>query len=366
MSHGGDIYSNAVDIDFSVSLNPARRCRADEEAVREAILAGIREAGNYPDIEQRQVRSAIAEAEGIGADNVIAGSGASELIMALTNMISPKKVLVIEPGYIGYRHALLSVPGCKVVSYVLQEEKSFCPDEDILDKITEDIDMIIIQDPINPTGVNLEYTLMDAILEKADKCYITVMYDRSFFKLSGRYFSSATDPDRKCMSTKELIERYDSLYIISSYTKSFALPGIRMGYVMSTERNISQLKSHLPEWNISAVAASVMKACASIDAAGDYMKQSLSFIAAEREYITASLRQMGLKVFDSDTVFILFKDPYDCDIYEKLLEKRILIRKCGDIKGLTEVFYRIGIRSRKDNEKLIYETGKIVNGRKTS
>ena len=155
MSHGGDIYSNKVNIDFSVSLNPAKPDKEDDIALKNAFLAGIDDAGNYPDPDQREVRSAVAAAEGLAEDNILAGAGASELIMTLVRMICPKNVLLIEPGYSGYRYALSTAAGCKVMSHVLREEDAFTPGSDILDKITPKTDLLIIQDPINPTGKKL-------------------------------------------------------------------------------------------------------------------------------------------------------------------------------------------------------------------
>ena len=100
--HGGDIYNNSVDMDFSVNLNPYPRYIKDEALIKTAVDEGIRAAVNYPDPGQNGVRNAIADAEGIPASCVYAGSGASELIMAVTNLVKPKKALLTEPCYSGY------------------------------------------------------------------------------------------------------------------------------------------------------------------------------------------------------------------------------------------------------------------------
>ena len=358
MSHGGDIYSNEVDADFSVSLNPTKM-NADEQAlIDEAIERGIKDACNYPDLMQTDVRLAIADAENISAENLIAGAGASELIMAVTRMAMPKRALIIEPGYTGYLHALSSVTDCEVIRYVTKEENGFDPDEEILKYITDDIDILYLQDPINPTGRNLDNTLLFKILEKACTCYITVLYDRSFFKLSD-------GSGRSSLSLSDFLGRYEKLFILGSYTKSFALPGIRMGCVMSTSENISKLKSFLPEWNLSSVSSSVMKACAVIEGRGEYLKRSAAFIKKEREYLSDSLDKMGFAVIKSDTVFIMFKDSYGYDLYDELLKRRILIRKFDCLpRGAS--FYRIGIKGHEENTILIKAIGEIVNEHRVS
>ena len=356
MSHGGDIYTNNVDLDFSVSLNPVKRNPEEETLLEDAINRGIREACNYPDITQRTVRHAIAAAEGSDPENILAGAGASQLIMAVTTMVSPKKALIIEPAYSGYRYALSSIDDCEIISYVLREDKEFKPGTDLLDIITDDIDMIFVQDPINPTGQNLEKSTFYRILELANTRYITVLYDRSFYKISDGYGENRAGIFDKNM------ENYPNLFIIGSYTKSFALPGIRTGFAMSTKNNISKLSTYIPEWNISSIASSVMEACASIEQKGEYLRRSQSVIRKERQYLSSELSDMGFKVIKSDTVFILFKDEKGLDLYDELLKRRILIRKCEDFTGLGRGYYRIGVRSHTDNEILVNGIREIING----
>jgi histidinol-phosphate/aromatic aminotransferase/cobyric acid decarboxylase-like protein len=157
------------------------------------------------------------------------------------------------------------------------------------------------------------------------------------------------------------VNKYNNVFVINSYTKSFALPGLRMGYVMSTTSNISSLYAHLPEWNLSSVASSVMTKCARISAGSGYLKESVCFIRKERACLEDALAQLGFTVFGSDTVFILFKDETGTykGLYERLLDGGILIRKCDNFEGLGEDFYRVAVRSRADNEKLTAAIRKI-------
>lgn len=339
--HGGDIYNNSVDIDFSVNLNPYPLSPDDEAAISDAMEEGVSAAGQYPDIAQSDVRKAIAASEGVPEDCVYAGSGASELIMAVTAMTAPKKALLIEPCYSGYEHALHD---CEIVRYHLKEENSFETGEDVLDYITDDIDIVYIQNPINPTGRNVDNTLIQEIVKKANTCYITVLYDRSFYSLSDEYivYNGNFQPS-------------DNVFIIGSYTKSFALPGIRMGYVMSTKESIRRLTEYLPEWNISCIAASVMKECARISRDCGYLRDSVAYIQKERVYLSKELSRLGFTIFKSNTVFILIKDESGKykDLYKRLIEKGILIRRCDDFDGLSDRFYRIAVRNHEDNTVLI-------------
>ncbi|MCR5356375.1 MAG: aminotransferase class I/II-fold pyridoxal phosphate-dependent enzyme [Lachnospiraceae bacterium] len=345
--HGGDIYNNSVDMDFSVNLNPYPKFIKDEAALKTAIDEGIRAAVNYPDIAQGGVRNAIAEAERLPASCVYAGSGASELLMAVTSLIKPKKALLIEPCYSGYKHAL---GDCEIKRYVLKEENGFEWDEKVTDEVTgmlsADIDIVFLQNPVNPTGNCVDRALIYKIIKKAESLNITVVYDLSFYMLSD-------DSDAK----GGISEIPDNVFAIGSYTKSFALPGLRMGYVMAARKNIDAIIPYLPEWNLSSVATSVMKECASICKRGMYLSESREYIRNEREFLSGELTKLGFKVYKSNTVFLLVKDingRYG-NLYERLLDKRILIRKCDDFCGLDNEHYRIAVRTHEENQTLIDE-----------
>ena len=354
--HGGNIYDDRVDIDFSVNLNPYELAGADACALKDAIAEGIESAACYPDIRQRDVRAALAEAEGISPECVYAGSGASQLIMAVCDLAKPSKAFLIEPCYGGYEYAL-SRSKCSIVRYCLKEENGFAVTADAADVITGDIDILFIQDPVNPTGQNIEDFVLEAILDRAAEHDVTVVLDNSFLALSAR-------SDRGARGRAQIyVNKYNNQFIISSYTKSFALPGLRMGYIMSTKQNIDALIPYLPEWNISSIASSVMKACAAISARSGYPAKSRQMIEKERRYLTKALSELGFKVFDSDTVFILIKDEKGLcpNLYERLLTRCILIRTCDDFYSLNKSFYRIAVRGHEDNRILTDEIRKIIN-----
>lgn len=347
--HGGDIYGNKADIDFSVSLNPLKISGEDRALLERAMEEGLKDAVRYPDPFQRAVREALSKVRGVPFDCVYAANGASELIMGITAMRAPCRALLIEPGYTGYAHALDAQTGCRVSRHFLKEEDGFMLTSAVLDEMTEDTDLMILQDPQNPTGRNIDPKLEREILDKAADNNITILYDKSFSSLS-----------EKGDMTEAVA---DNVYIVSSYTKSFGLPGIRMGYVMSTKENIKRLTAFLPEWNLSSLAQSVMKVLPEIEAKKEYLKSSVSCIRKEREFLSDGLSGLGFRVYESDTVFILVRCPEGCGkLYDRLLEKGILIRKCDDFKGLGTGFCRIGIRSHEENIILVDKIKEVIHG----
>ncbi len=352
--HGGDIYSEKVELDFSVNLNPTGMDAEAAALIEDAFSESYEQARCYPDIIQRDVRPALASLSKVGAENVYAGSGASELIMGICHMIRPQKALIIEPSFQGYAFALSSVGTCRTDRIFLSEEKGFELTEETV-SIDGETDIVFIQDPWNPTGRNADEDVIISLIDRAEQCGAAVVLDESFYGISEK---SMIMPER----AGELIDRCSRLFVIRSFTKSFALPGIRMGYAISSPENITELMRHIPEWNLSCTSSSVMKACAKIAAESDFLSASVRYIREERVFLMDGLRRLGMKVFESDTVFLLFRYDGNKDLYSELLEKKILIRDCEMIPGLQKGFYRIAVRRRKDNEKLLAAMDEVING----
>ena len=366
--HGGDIYNNRVDHDHSVNLNPYLtdpKCRDTDgysesvkKMLRDAQLEGLELGGLYPDPEQKRLREELGKLDGVGSECVLAGCGASQLLMAICSALYPKTALLAEPSFSGYKYALKASGASCIKQHFLREEDGFLLTEDILQSLSDDIDVLFLTDPNNPTGKNIDGKLLGGILDTARRKNIYVIVDESFYTISDAFCNGRS---------RELIGRYDNLFIIRSFTKSFSLPGIRMGYVIAAPQHIAKIREKLPEWNLPALSEKVMLACAKISEDGRMFERSARLIRSERDYLSRRLTDLGFKVYDSDTVFLLVKGP--AGLYEKLLERGILIRKCDDFKGLESAavafgsdFYRIAVKDHEENVHLTDILREMIKG----
>ena len=355
MSHGGDIYSNKVNIDFSVSLNPFVREAFEgsfDDAVKEVAERAFKRTGTYPDLKLVSLRESIAKAEGIRAEMIVPGNGASEVLMSAIRSTDPKNVLLPVPCFTGYEHILKGIKGCEVKRYFLKEP--FDIDEDLVSFISgskDDIDLLILTDPGNPTGKNIdEYILLKLLKTSAEKG-IKIILDESF------YFLSEKGAFNKAGRVKELTDEYENLIIIRSYTKLFALPGIRMGYAISGKVLADKIKDNLPEWNISVINEEMMNSLC-IWADDDFIKSSFELIRGERNRLFEELKKRCEKVYPSDSVYITFKGKKD--LYDKMLDKGILIRDLGDVPGLEKGYYRVAVKKREENEALLKAMDEVM------
>ncbi len=337
MLHGGEVYDKEIELDFSVSLNP---CGCPDE-VKEALSGAICDIDKYPDMDQRKFREAVARAEKLSLENVIGGNGASDLLAAIVNMIRPSKALLPVPSFYGYVHALSMEPQCGIVTYQLREDKGFEVDETFVDEITDAIDLVILGNPNNPTGKCIKKDILEAVLKKCKETGTALIVDECFFRLSDNGTSA-----------RAYLDSYVNLYIVDAYTKLFSIPGVRVGFCLSQPENIKRLRQFLPEWNMSVFAQEAGIACAKM-LKDSFTDRTVEIIRAEREYLTSELRKLGIKVFDSDTNFILLRMSEGHDLYHMLLNNHILIRDCSTFEGLPGGFYRIAVKDHESNKKLL-------------
>ncbi len=354
MAHGGEIYGLQVHMDHSVNLNPL----GTPGSVMDALSEGIRTSNVYPDILQRDVRDALSKAEHVEPSNVWAGAGASELLSAVTRMCDPHHAILLAPCFSGYAHALKQIRGCKVTDLPLSEKAGYAiTDEFVIDQLfpalETDADILYLSNPQNPSGRMIDDDLLEKIVEHAASHYVTVILDESFFLLSDRALKR--DP----LTIREWTGRFSNLLIIRYLTKSLALPGIRMGYAIGNAENIMHLRDYLPEGNLSVPAGKAMEAAAKVLQDGTFFQNAQVLIQEERAFLQNALTDLGFWVYDSETVYLLFRGK--TGLSKALKSRGILIRECSDFAGLAPGTYRTAVKTHEENAALIRAIGEVLH-----
>ena len=362
MIHGGEIYDKTIEYDFSVNLNPVP-CPV---SIKNALLEAVTVAHKYPDLEQKSFRRAVSDslnkmtsADGISFDSdmIIGGNGASELISAVVQMVRPRKVLLPIPSFYGYVHALNMAKECEIITYKLDSDNDFELGKAFIDVIQEDIDLVIIGNPNNPTGRLIDREVLEGIIRKCRETNTALLVDECFYYLSGdsrsteqKEDSAETSLSQTSISARNYISDYHGLFVIDAYTKLFSIPGVRVGYLVSCTDNITKIKRYLPEWNMSAFATAAGVACA-MECTDDFCNESRQMISRERQFLVKELEKLGIKTYPSDSNFILIYS--NVNLYDKLFEKKILIRDCSTYDGLCKGFYRIAVKNHVENMELV-------------
>ena len=331
--HGGDIYANPeVTLDFSVSVNPLGM----PEEVRHAIIAHVDDYVHYPDPFCRRLRQAIAAHEGVEEEAVLCGNGAADLIYRLCLALAPRKALVCAPTFSEYERALEHV-GCEVAHHDLRLEDDFQLTDALCDSLVPGIDVLFLCNPNNPTGLLAPEGVLQGILERAALNGTRVVVDECFLD-----FTTGA-------SVKGFLERMPGLVVLKAFTKSYAMAGLRLGYLLTSDQELLESVSDAAQcWSVSVPAQ--VAGIAALTCEG-WMEKTRRFVAQERSFLSEGLTALGLKVFPSDANYLLVRS--EASLYEPLLEKGILIRSCANFKGLDATYCRIGVKAHDQNVRLL-------------
>lgn len=333
--HGGDIYRHPDVIDFSVNTNPL----GTPESVKRAVQESVAKIEHYPDVRCEALREAISRFEQVNMEEILCGNGAAELFFAAVQAVWPRKALVIAPSFSEYEEALRSV-GAEVEYYYLCEEDNFQIREDYVDKLSEEIDMIFLCNPNNPTGVLLERKFILEVLKRCKE-------KNSLFVLDECFVDFVEEPENHTI--KDMLKEYPNLFLLKAFTKRYAMAGVRLGYGLSSNQRLLEKIQHCGQpWAVSTVA---QKAGIAALKEEEYVKRSMAYVHAQRKKLIKNLTLLGYKTFDSKANYIFFQGEEG--LYEKCLEKGILIRDCSNYYGLKKGYYRVAVKLQEENEKLL-------------
>jgi histidinol-phosphate aminotransferase len=324
--HGGERLEIERDtlLDFSVNLNPY----GPPDFVFEAIQDAIEVIGVYPDTECSALRAQIAHKFGCAPNEILVGAGVSELIQLVALTFVKNRVLIPQHTYGEYEIAAKMI-GAHITRVAMPNLR--IDPELIVDAMHTD-DVVFMCNPNNPTGQYLSKMEIERILEEAERVDALVVLDEAYVDFVTHAFSAHN------LSQRNLI-------ILRSLTKSFAIPGVRIGYARASEATITELEKVKVPWSVSACAQKV--GAAVVCTAGD------AFLAETRERIERSkvTLEKSLNVHTDANYYILDVGTAG-EVKKKLLTQGILVRDCTSF-GLPS-HIRFSVRRDKENNRLLY------------
>lgn len=340
--HGGDVYRHPDVIDFSANINPLGTPPKVVEAAREA--AGKME--HYPDVCCQELKKALAAYEGVEEAWIRCGNGAAELIFSLVLAVRPRRALLYEPTFAEYRQALGSW-GCRVETVYLREEEGFRLGEDFLEQIKPGLDMVFLCNPNNPTGLLIDRGLLERILKKCRRVGALLVVDECFLDFV---------EGREQWELKPYLESCPHLVLLKAFTKRYAMAGIRLGYCLcSNEKLLERMAAVTQPWNVSAPAQAAGVAALKEE---EHVKQARNLVLRERSRLRKEMIRLGLEVWDSQANYLFFKGP--AGLCESCLQRKLLLRSCGNYPGLTQEYYRIAVRKPQENDRLLEALGELL------
>lgn len=330
-------------IDFSASINSL----GPPTCVSQLLLETPHLLNEYPDPQSAKLKKIISQSENIPESWVRITNGSTELIYLLPFLFSrDQKILIVDPLFSEYKNSF-SRFGIKVHSHPLSPDKNFQIQIPELFHQLEKIDNLgglIIGHPNSPTG-NLQTNSLKDLAEYCFSRKITLFIDETFIDFSSDEVSILND-------YKEI----PHLVIIRSLTKFYSLPGLRIGYgILSPEKN-EILSSHQNPWAVNSLAQFMGS---EVLTDKEFKIKTQLWLQKEKEFVLEELKLIkNIETFFSETNFILFrinnsKPELAHNLFNHLLSNGALLRNCGNFIGLDETYFRISIRKRKDNQKLL-------------
>ena len=343
--HGGDIYGiDRPDIlDFSINVNPLGTPRKVSVALSEAVA----DATRYPDLHNRALAAVLADYHGLSPDMILPGAGAADLIYRFAYAARPRRAIIPAPTFSEYEKALAQVR-TRVFHYDCPRRHGYRIDSRICSHITRDIDAVFLCNPNNPTGVLTNFGVIESIARTCQEVGALLFLDECFI-----------DFVEEVPTARTLLEKYPELIILRAMTKNYAMPGVRIGYAMcSSAKMLDRMKSAGPPWQMSCFATA--GALAAVECRG-HLEHTREFLAEERPFLMNALREIGISVCGGASAnFVLFDGGME-DLKERLIDEDILIRSCANYRGLSRKCYRVAVRTRPDNLRLIEALHKVMN-----
>jgi len=334
----------ATILDFSASLNPLG---PPPEAVT-AARAAIADSWHYPEHHAEALATALAVHHDLPPACVLAGAGATEFIFLVPRVLSPRRVLLIEPAFSEYRPALLQA-GAIVDPFVLDPAAGFEMEAIKLHAaLRPDTDLVWLANPLNPSGTGYSREALTALLEQLPG-NVHLVVDEAFIDFSPQ------------LSVTDLVATRHNLIVLRSLTKFYAIAGLRVGWLAAAPALTGQLAAGREPWRLSTPAIAAGLACLQASTLRTATLQAMPVLRAE---LTAGLAALGCHVYPSVANYLLCRLPATApaapEIAMALRPHGILVRTCTDFAGLDDRHLRLAVRSAADNRRLLGELVKLV------
>ena len=334
-------------LDFSANINPWTSSLGVEKIVKDNLADIYR----YPDPQCTRLIKQISQYLGVARENILAGNGSTELIYLAARALSPRRALIFAPTFFEYERALRTSGGEPKFLF-LKESQGFSVNTQRIIEETKDVEAVFICNPNNPTPTFFSKGELLEVVKITEERRIALILDESYldFKYPGE-------------SLVEEAQETRHLLVLRSFTKFFAIAGLRLGYGVGGRHLIEKMAGLKEPWTVNCLA----------QAAGTYllrneenMKKIREAVNKESEFLYGELSRIAaLKPYPPEANFILVKVERGTSsrkLQEDLARRGILIRDCSNFAGLNDTFFRVSVRKREENLRLIDSLREATQG----
>ena len=322
MLHGHGDYRGGVIADFSTNVWYG----GEPSGLKEYLFGQWERIQHYPEVVGQSLAREAASHHKIAPEQILITNGAVESIYLIAQAFSQRRSAIVIPSFSEYEDA------CRIHGHQLE----FIPWHDLSRQSVTLPDLVWLGNPNNPTGAVFPH--MESLLQRHPHTLFIV--DEAFIEFT-----------RAIGSLSPLLEGYPNLVILRSLTKSFAIPGLRLGYTMASQKIIHQLQSLKMPWSVNTLAL----------AAGHFIFDNykifpLNILLNDKEVFLQQLSTAGIHTYESHTHYFLCRTEHGAvhELQQYLLnEHQIVIRNAENFRGLGPGHFRVATQKPHQNQLLI-------------
>ena len=347
--HGGNLREVAAKIglsesdicDFSANINPL----GPPAWLRPVISRAIDSVVNYPDPTCKKLVKTIADHLNVSHEDILAANGSAEIIFAIPQALSLTRAVIPVPAYNDYG-AACELAGMSVEKLDMTVSGNLTLDLDVMANCIKGGELVFIANPNNPTGLTLDISKLKEFAKK---------YNDTIFVVDEAFIDFVVD------GQSIVSDRPDNVIVLRSMTKFYAIPGLRLGFAVGNEKLIEQIRKYIAPWPVNSFAQEV-----GVRAIKDklYATESIGVVKENRQWLYQELSKInGLYVYPGKANFLLVKiantNTNAHMLASRLLEKyAIAIRVCDNFDGLNDSYFRIAVKTKEDNQRLVEAVSK--------
>ncbi|MGD8294232.1 MAG: aminotransferase class I/II-fold pyridoxal phosphate-dependent enzyme [Desulfobacterales bacterium] len=345
--HGGNIYDVARQlnckpadiIDMSSNINPLGPPPGLLQYLKDNLASIMR----LPEVDAGTTVKRFGRFIGVDSNRLLAGNGTTQFIYSIPRVLETRKALIIGPTYADYGDAC-RLQGIPYIFHMTDESDEFTPRIDQISKKLPSVDTVFVCNPNNPTGALIPG---DALSELC-RCH-----PQHKFVIDESYLDFVYHAERETLTNSGL----PNVMVLLSLSKIFRIPGLRIGFIAAPQDQIEKFRKHLLPWSVSSLAQQAIDYVSSEKALMEsFILETRNYIADQRlEFYQALKPNSRLRLFTSQAPFVIIQLPDGFSgnrIWKILAWNKILVRRCNNIKGLSDRFIRISLKKRSHNRLL--------------
>ncbi len=343
--HGGDIFGIArqhgvspgeiLDLSSNISYTLP-------DFVEETLSKNIDAIRHLPEPYSETLLARLAEHHRMPRSRLLCGAGTTELLQGLGYCYAAQTALIVQPTYSEYeKYAELF--GFQIIHQVLEETEDFCFNVERFCQLATEAKIVFLCNPNNPTG---------QVIDREILAYLLQRFRETLFVIDESYMPFVQSEDLYSMVGVDAL----NLVVLRSFSKIFAIPGLRIGWLFSSNTDlIEKLKNFISPWSVNILAQKVAEKLVGFE--NQTLVRQIHHI--KQKFLQQISALSGFSAFPSETNFVLLKSHQHTSdaLFEHFARQQILIRNCDNFVGLDPSYIRISIKE----EKSMWEAAQVFS-----